>query len=247
MDKITIITVVYNGAQTIGRTIESVLSQTYQNIEYIIIDGNSNDGTIEIIEKYSNRLARFVSEKDSGIYNAMNKGLLYATGEWVMFLNSDDYLSSSSALSSVMMDKACVADSDILCCDYIIDKEGIQYRKAPRISNPNIAKKTLLRRMFVSHPATMVRRHIMQDYRFNESYSISADFDLFRLLFAAGRKFSYINYPLTVYSAGGFADKHYIKMICENSRIVTGRKYSLYFCGELVRFLMYRIRKIFTK
>lgn len=89
--KVSIITVVYNGAGTIEQTIKSVLGQTYKNIEYIIIDGASTDGTQQIVEKYVDKIAYYVSEKDEGLYYAMNKGIGKATGEIIGIINSDDW------------------------------------------------------------------------------------------------------------------------------------------------------------
>lgn len=95
--KISIITVCYNSCTNIEKTIKSVLSQNYDNIEYIIIDGKSTDGTIEIIQKYSNNIDTFISEPDNGIYDAMNKGIKHSTGEWLMFMNAGDtYISNDS-------------------------------------------------------------------------------------------------------------------------------------------------------
>ena len=88
--KISVITVCYNSENTIERTIKSVLSQTYQDIEYIIVDGLSTDKTLEIVNKYKDKIAKIISEKDTGLYDAMNKGIDNASGEYLMFLNSDD-------------------------------------------------------------------------------------------------------------------------------------------------------------
>ena len=100
--KISVITVVYNSVSYIERTIQSVLSQTYPHIEYIIIDGGSGDGTTEIIKKYSGSLAYWVSEPDKGLYDAMNKGLAKATGEFVWFINSGDEISGSKTDSDMI-------------------------------------------------------------------------------------------------------------------------------------------------
>jgi glycosyltransferase involved in cell wall biosynthesis len=100
--KISIITVVYNNKATIANAIESVLSQNYNNIEYIIIDGNSTDGTLDIINKYSSKITKIVSEKDNGIYDAMNKGLKLATGDVIGILNSDDLYANNTILKEVM-------------------------------------------------------------------------------------------------------------------------------------------------
>src|ERR1700761_6569563 len=108
--KLRVITIVYNNAAHSERTILSVLNQTYPNIEYIIVDGLSTDGTLEIIKKYSNKIARLISGKDAGIYDAMNKGLSAATGDYVLFMNSGDELYSANTISDVF---ATADDADI--------------------------------------------------------------------------------------------------------------------------------------
>jgi len=89
--KVSIITVVWNNAKTIKDAIDSVLSQTYEDIEYIVVDGASTDGTVEIVQSYGEKIDKFVSEKDNGLYDAMNKGIALATGDIVGILNSDDF------------------------------------------------------------------------------------------------------------------------------------------------------------
>lgn len=99
--KISVVTVCYNAADTIERTMLSVLNQTYHDIEYIIIDGGSTDGTVDIIRKYADKIAYWVSEPDKGIYDAMNKGIKVATGEWINFMNAGDYYYSNEVLKNV--------------------------------------------------------------------------------------------------------------------------------------------------
>ena len=98
---LSVITVVYNNVNDIERTMLSVLNQTYRHIEYIIVDGHSKDGTLETIKRYENRLARLISEKDSGIYDAMNKGLAAATGDYVLFMNSGDEFYDAATAAAV--------------------------------------------------------------------------------------------------------------------------------------------------
>src|ERR1700761_5977921 len=107
---LSVITIVYNNVRDIERTMLSVLDQSYQNIEYIIVDGASTDGTLDIIKKYGNRIARLISEKDEGIYDAMNKGLAAATGDYVLFMNSGDEFHSADTVSVVF---AIADDADI--------------------------------------------------------------------------------------------------------------------------------------
>ena len=101
LPKISVITVVRNDVAHIEHTMLSVLGQTYSNVEYIVIDGGSTDGTVDIIKKYADRLAYWVSEPDGGIYPAMNKGLLHATGEWVNFMNSGDSFADDNVLNDI--------------------------------------------------------------------------------------------------------------------------------------------------
>ncbi len=103
---VTIVTVSYNVVSTIERTILSVVNQTYSNIEYIIIDGGSTDGTVDIIKKYMDKIAYWVSEPDKGIYDAMNKGILMAKGQWINFMNSGDYLYSNDVISQFFLGKS---------------------------------------------------------------------------------------------------------------------------------------------
>ena len=96
---ISVITVCYNVASTIEKTMLSVLNQTYKNLEYIIIDGNSTDGTVDIIKKYAERLTFWISEPDKGIYDAMNKGIVKATGKFLIFMNAGDQFLNEKVLS----------------------------------------------------------------------------------------------------------------------------------------------------
>lgn len=123
--KISVITVVYNNVDTIKDTIESVLSQTYKNIEYIIIDGGSTDGTLDVIKEYEDKIDRYISEPDNGLWDAMNKGVSLASGDYIGFLNSDDLFAGEDVLEKIAEK---LQDKD-LCAVYgyvdIVDKENI--------------------------------------------------------------------------------------------------------------------------
>src|ERR1700722_6602734 len=120
---LSVITIVYNNVKGIERTMLSVLSQTYPNIEYIVVDGLSNDGTLGVIMKYENRIAKFSSEKDDGIYDAMNKGLDLATGDYVIFMNSGDEFFDADTVAAVF---ASGDDADIYYGETeMIDSSGL--------------------------------------------------------------------------------------------------------------------------
>ena len=117
---ISIITVVYNDIDSIEKTISSVLSQTYTNIEYIVIDGNSTDGTVEIINKYDNQISYWISEDDKGIYDAMNKGILNVNGEWINFMNSGDFFYDNDVISKIFTEEKDYENVSIIYGDHQI-------------------------------------------------------------------------------------------------------------------------------
>ena len=113
-NKISVITVVFNDVANIRATMESFFSQTWEDKEYIVIDGGSTDGTVDIIKEYADKLAYWCSEKDNGIYDAMNKGIVHATGDWINILNSGDYYASNDALNKVITLAIDINSTDIL-------------------------------------------------------------------------------------------------------------------------------------
>ena len=128
---ISVVTVSYNAVATIEQTILSVVNQTYPHIEYIIIDGGSTDGTVDVIKKYADRIAYWVSEPDKGIYDAMNKGIKVATGEWINFMNCGDSFYSVSVLSDVFKDKSC-KENDVIYGNTCIMERWCMYEERPR-------------------------------------------------------------------------------------------------------------------
>ena len=118
-NKISVITVVFNDVANIRTTIESFFSQTWEDKEYIVIDGGSTDGTVDIIKEYADKLAYWCSEKDNGIYDAMNKGIVHATGDWINILNSGDYYASNDALNKVITLALDINSTDILYANSI--------------------------------------------------------------------------------------------------------------------------------
>ena len=171
--KISIITVVFNGEALIERTIESVLEQTYTNIEYIIIDGFSKDRTLTIIEQYRSKISKIISEKDNGIYDAMNKGLQIATGDYILFLNAGDELYSNITLSRVFESST---DADVYYGNTAVTNEKGEQLADRRLTPPTqLTWKGLKYGMCVSHQSFIAKRTLCDLY--NLDYHISADID----------------------------------------------------------------------
>ena len=172
MLKITIVTVCYNAAETIEKTIESVISQDYMDIEYLIIDGKSTDGTIEILRNYKEiSYIRIISEKDSGLYNAMNKGIKMATGEYILFLNSGDYFCDNKVLSDISQEfKADIVYGNVIrqkSDGNILERYPGKYR----------VMWLLLQGKMMSHQVMFTKTDIMRNYGFDESFRITADYN----------------------------------------------------------------------
>ena len=170
--KISIITVVYNSVNLIGRTIKSVINQSYANIEYIIIDGGSNDGTLNIIKKYENKIQTLISEPDNGLYDAMNKGIEVAQGEYLLFINSGDELFNNTIIELIFNNK----EADIYYGDTIITNEDREELGLRRLRPPKkLTLKSLKKGMLVCHQSLVVKKSVI--VKFNQTYTFSADFD----------------------------------------------------------------------
>ena len=174
--KISIITVVYHAADTIEQTIRSVVEQDYPNIEYIIIDGGSTDGTLDVIKKYEDRIAYWVSEPDKGIYDAMNKGLSAATGDYIYYLGADDCLYASNSISQAASCLEEAPEIDVLCASVMMVDAGNRMEK---IYSSDFSEEDVMSGYNTPHQGMFVRRELLQKYRFDTSYRIAADYKNF--------------------------------------------------------------------
>lgn len=210
MKKLSIITVVYNDVSHIERTIKSVLDQPLDRSEreYIIIDGKSTDGTTDVIKKYQKDIDIFISEPDTGIYNAMNKGVRLASGKWCQFLNSGDLL---------------VPNAYLIFNTHIDDNTGILYGNTIR-SFP----KCLIKQRFtveegklppVCHQSAFIRNDIMKKFEYNEMYKVCADLDLFKKIFDSGYKYQYVDIDISIYDMYGFSSHNMIRFANEKKNI----------------------------
>ncbi|MFO7616039.1 MAG: glycosyltransferase family 2 protein, partial [Bacteroidales bacterium] len=176
---VSVITVVFNGASTLEPTIRSVMDQLYPNIEYLIIDGGSTDGTLDIIHRYENQIAFWISEPDQGIYDAMNKGLDAATGDFVWFLNAGDLIYTPDTLSQLFsppsavrhLPSAVIYYGDTMIVDPSYREIGLRRLRPPQ----QLTWKSFRKGMLVCHQAIIVHRSIADAY--DVQYRHSADFD----------------------------------------------------------------------
>jgi len=202
--KVSIITVVWNGEKTIKDTIESVLSQTYSDIEYILIDGCSTDKTVEIINDYEQKISKFISEPDNGIYDAMNKGIDMATGDIVGILNSDDFYIDELTIGKVVKEfEEKLVDSVYADLVYIKPEnlnKTVRYYDSS-IFNPSKFAYGLM----PAHPTFFVKREIYKKYgMFRTDLKVAADFDILaRFLYIHKISYSYINEVLVKMRTGG--------------------------------------------
>lgn len=206
---VSIITAVLNAEDTIGDTIRSVLAQTYNNIEYIIIDGGSADRTLEIILKYKNKIAKVVREPDKGIYEAFNKGLRLATGDIVGFINADDIYADNTVLQKVV-DIFMAQDIDSCYGDLVyVDKSDIN-RIVRYWSTSNYKYEKLKYGWMPPHPTCFIKREIYEKYgNFRTDFKIAADYELMLRLFGRYRISTYyIPRVIVKMRTGGISNKN---------------------------------------
>jgi glycosyltransferase involved in cell wall biosynthesis len=202
--KISIVTVSFNSEDTIAQTISSVLSQTYKDIEYIIIDGNSSDKTTQIVKSYSNRISKFISEPDDGIYDAMNKGIEMASGDVVGILNSDDIYEYDNVISEVIETFNKDNVDSVFANLVYVDKT--QITKVVRYYDSGQFKPSLFSfGLMPAHPTFFVRKSIYQKYgKFRTDMKTAADFELMtRFLYVNNITYTYLDKVLVRMRLGG--------------------------------------------
>lgn len=176
--KFSVITVTYNAGKVLEDTIQSVVFQTYRNVEYIIVDGNSKDNTLEIVDKYRNRISQVISEPDKGLYDAMNKGIQLATGDYLCFLNAGDEFHDNETLQKIVHTLKGKELPDVIYGETaIVDEEG-HFLHMRRLSAPQtLTWKSFKQGMLVCHQAFFASRELAVKFPYNLRYRFSADFD----------------------------------------------------------------------
>lgn len=225
---ISIVTVSFNAIKTIEQTILSIINQTYSNIEYIIIDGGSTDGTLDIIKRYQDRISYWVSESDKGIYDAMNKGIEKSTGEWINFMNSGDEFYDKDVLTNIFSKNTIPNDIAVIYgnTEIIFPKSYILKKPLPLV---NIEKG-----MPFCHQSSFIRTNLHKQFPYNTTYNICADYDFFYNLYKKGYLFDYKYYNISKFLYGGLSSSSKIDLIVEE-RHISGKKYNFYFLKKLFK------------
>ena len=176
--KFSIITVTYNAEKVLEDTLQSVIFQTYRNVEYIIVDGHSKDNTMDIVNKYRNHISKVISEPDKGLYDAMNKGIRMATGDYLCFLNAGDEFHDNETLQKTIHTLKGKELPDVIYGETaIVDEEG-HFLHMRRLSTPeHLSWKSFKQGMLVCHQAFLARRELAVHDLYDCRYRFSADFD----------------------------------------------------------------------
>lgn len=198
MDKVSIITIVYNDKFGLEKTIQSVISQNYSFYEYIVVDGGSSDGSVDVIKKYKDKVDVFVSEKDDGIYHAMNKGIKLSTGKWVNFMNSGDVFYNNQVLSNIFSNS-----------NY--NNKAVIYGYKFQDSKPVFPKSlNLLEKgeMICNHQSMFFNSNILGiDLQYSIRFSIYSDYELTNKIYLKFGKdfFKFLNLPVAIYDVNGIS------------------------------------------
>ncbi|PLY04733.1 MAG: glycosyltransferase [Arcobacter sp.] len=248
---ISIITISYNEKNNIENTINSVINQTYKNIEFIIIDGKSTDGTVDIINKYKEQISLFISEKDKGIYDAMNKANDLASGDYIIFLNSGDSFSSKTIVQEI------IANTESFNYTLITGRTKIYYEKENLnlISPPsNIILDNNTKTY--SHQSTFIHKKIYKFYNYNLNYKISADKEYwYKIKNTDNFNIKFHDLNIASFELGGVSNNHKNAI---NRRIedifieytydkVTLNKFIIFFCTTILSYFLTKNEKFYFK
>lgn len=219
--KITVITVTYNAEEVLEDTIQSVISQTYHHVEYILVDGASTDHTLDIANQYRDRIHQIISEPDKGLYDAMNKGISLATGDYLCFLNAGDSFHEDDTLQQAVHT---ISENELLPDviygeTAIVDKKG-HFLRMRRLSAPKkLTWKSFKQGMVVCHQAFWVRHTLIEPY--NLQYRFSADFDWCIRMMKKARTLHNTHLTLIDYQEEGMTTRNHKASLRERFRIMT--------------------------
>jgi glycosyltransferase involved in cell wall biosynthesis len=236
---ISIITIVRNSESILESTILSVLNQDYLNVEYIIIDGLSNDNTVDIIKKYENKIDYWISEPDNGIYDAMNKGIELANGEWINFMNAGDEFIDHN-ICSLIAEQILIKRCDLIYGDFIA-RDVINNSE---ILVPAKPLKDIWKGMVFCHQSTFIRLSTLKRNHFDLKYKIAADFNQILSLYIKNNNFCYIPNVISKVSIGGVSYSNLFAVIEQIKIIYSYKPYSIYILYFIKPFILGCFRSI---
>ena len=234
--KVTVVTAVLNDAGHIEQTILSVISQTDIEIEYIIVDGGSKDGTLELIGKYKDKISLLISESDRGVYDAMNKGIEHSSGDFVYFLNSGDVLLNPSILSKIKFEDVNVQNT-IIYGNVVVAYGNIEALEKPR---PFFNSKMKFKGIGICHQSMFFPGELIRNEKYDLSYKIAADYDLVYRLWRKGTEFLYRDITIAKYDWGkGISSNPYklLDVYRENARVCHQQLNPLYWAKMILEYI----------
>ena len=211
---VTVVTVSYNDRSRLEKTIKNVISQSYDRIEYIVIDGGSNDGSVDLLKKYDNQIALTISEPDRNVFDAMNKGIKQATGDWIIFMNSGDFFYENIMIEKVM---ALITKK----IDFIYGDTQVNYKNGfRRVSKAKKINGMLWKELPFVHQSLFAKTELLNQHPFDLQYENCADFDFFLWAFHRGYRFCQLNQIISLIEAGGISDSNRISGAKEKRQII---------------------------
>ena len=208
---ISVITVCYQAAEPLQKTILSVRQQYYQPLEFIVVDGGSTDGTRDIIARHQDIITRWVSEPDRGIYDAMNKGVSMATGEWVIFMNAGDTFAANDVLLRIFKTVGLAEGGSLSVLYGSVIKNG-RVIEPHRFTNPH--------RMPFCHQSSLVRTSCLRELPFDVNHRMSADLKFFKQLLLAGHQFQQVPFPIAIFDTTGVSNARRSAGLADNISVI---------------------------
>lgn len=212
--KLSIITINFNNRDGLRKTIESVVNQTWQEFEYIIIDGGSTDGSVEVIKEYADHIDYWVSEPDKGIYNAMNKGIDKATGEYCLFMNSGDWLYSNDILQTINNE----------LCDIDIISGDMQYTTGYTKLSPSTISFRFLYTNSLPHQSSFIRTELLKNNPYDEKYKVISDWIFFiKTLIIQEGSYKHVNVIISLFDTSGISETNLSLNIKERKKYLCSK------------------------
>lgn len=238
---ITVVTVVYNGAEFLEETIKSVIEQTYDNVEYIIVDGGSTDGTLDIIQRYEDAIDYWVSEPDKGIYDAMNKGIDLGSGCWLNFMNAGDMFFSAEVLCHIF------TGSNYSSCTVLYGSTEVRYGNYCRISKAGECSDLKKGSQFC-HQSAIINLKYHKVNKYSLMFKIASDFNFFYKAFLSERDFCMLGVIVSSVTAGGISDEKRIESLLEQWIVVGSSNVACaYFIKRIISEMLKRfVRKAYN-